>query len=174
MLHASMQSPSTPHHQWRIAMNKSKFSRRAAMLLAALLAAGPTLAEKPGWAGKGGKDKGPDKGEARVKISIGSHFGDRERSAVRDYYTRETRGGHCPPGLAKKNNGCMPPGQAKKWQLGQVLPRDVIYYDLSPRLSVEIGVPPPGYKFVRVASDILMIAVGTGLVVDAINDLGRL
>ncbi len=21
---------------------------------------------------------------------------------------------HCPPGLAKKNNGCLPPGQAKK------------------------------------------------------------
>jgi hypothetical protein len=23
-------------------------------------------------------------------------------------------GGGCPPGLAKKNNGCMPPGQARK------------------------------------------------------------
>ena len=23
-------------------------------------------------------------------------------------------GGGCPPGLAKKNNGCLPPGQAKK------------------------------------------------------------
>jgi Ni/Co efflux regulator RcnB len=155
-------------------MNKSNHSRRATLLLAALLAAGPALAEKPGWAGKGGKDKGPDKVEARVKISIGSHFGDRERGVVRDYFVSETRGGNCPPGLAKKNNGCMPPGQAKKWQLGQVLPRDVIYYDLSPRLSVEIGVPPPGYKFVRVASDILMIAVGTGLVIDAITDLGRL
>jgi hypothetical protein len=22
---------------------------------------------------------------------------------------------HCPPGLAKKDNGCMPPGQAKKY-----------------------------------------------------------
>jgi Ni/Co efflux regulator RcnB len=155
-------------------MNKSKLSSRAALLLAALLAAGPALAEKPGWAGKGGQDKGPDQGKARVEISIGGHFGDRERAIVRDYYVRETRGGNCPPGLAKKNNGCLPPGQAKKWQLGQALPRDVVYYDLSPRLSVEIGVPPPGYKFVRVASDILMIAVGTGLVVDAIADLGRL
>lgn len=25
----------------------------------------------------------------------------------------------CPPGLAKKNNGCLPPGQAKKLQIGQ-------------------------------------------------------
>jgi hypothetical protein len=29
----------------------------------------------------------------------------------------------CPPGLAKKNNGCMPPGQAKaRWRVGQRLP----------------------------------------------------
>jgi len=27
--------------------------------------------------------------------------------------------GGCPPGLAKKNNGCMPPGQAKKLRVGQ-------------------------------------------------------
>jgi hypothetical protein len=27
--------------------------------------------------------------------------------------------GGCPPGLAKKHNGCMPPGQAKKFYRGQ-------------------------------------------------------
>jgi hypothetical protein len=26
--------------------------------------------------------------------------------------------GHCPPGLARKNPPCVPPGQAKKWNLG--------------------------------------------------------
>ena len=31
--------------------------------------------------------------------------------------------GGCPPGLAKKNNGCRPPGQAKKqYAVGQRLP----------------------------------------------------
>ena len=31
--------------------------------------------------------------------------------------------GHCPPGLAEKNNGCLPPGQAKKlYNVGQRLP----------------------------------------------------
>jgi Ni/Co efflux regulator RcnB len=68
----------------------------------------------------------------------------------------------------------MPPGQAKKWRVGQPLPREVIFYDLPPALVVQIGVPPPGYRFVRVASDILLIAIGTGLVVDAIQDLGRM
>ena len=29
-------------------------------------------------------------------------------------------GGNCPPGLARKNNGCLPPGQAKKlYKVGQ-------------------------------------------------------
>jgi hypothetical protein len=27
--------------------------------------------------------------------------------------------GGCPPGLAKKNNGCLPPGQARKFARGQ-------------------------------------------------------
>jgi hypothetical protein len=27
--------------------------------------------------------------------------------------------GHCPPGLAKKNNGCMAPGQARRLNRGQ-------------------------------------------------------
>lgn len=32
----------------------------------------------------------------------------------------------CPPGLAKKHNGCMPPGQARKmyWNQGAYVPRD--------------------------------------------------
>jgi len=33
---------------------------------------------------------------------------------------------------------------------------------------------PAGHKYVRVAADILLIAVGTSMVVDAMTDLGRL
>jgi len=39
-----------------------------------------------------------------------------------DYGNRGAVGygvGGCPPGLAKKHNGCMPPGQAKKLDRGQ-------------------------------------------------------
>jgi hypothetical protein len=92
---------------------------------------------------------------------------------VRDYYSEQVRAGRCPPGLAKKNNGCLPPGQAKKWRVGQPLPRDLVYYELPSQVVVQLG-PLPGYRYVRVASDILLIAVGTGLVVDAIEDLGRM
>ena len=91
-----------------------------------------------------------------------------------NYYAEEfRRNGRCPPGLAKKRNGCLPPGQAKKWQVGRPLPRDVVYYEVPQPLVAQIGAPPPGYRYVRVSSDILLIAIGTGMVVDGIRNLGR-
>jgi hypothetical protein len=148
--------------------------RIAAVALAGLLAAGAALAEKPDHAGKG-KGKAQhrpqthERGVAGPSVTIS--FPSDTRAVVRDYYASP---GHCPPGLAKKRNGCLPPGQAKKWAIGRPLPRDVIWHELPPDLVVKIGLPPQGYKYVRAAADILMIAVGTGLVVDAIEDLGRL
>lgn len=169
-------------------------------LAAMLLAAGnllvlPVHAEKPSWAGGGknqenrdergggknrdrddrggGKQRDRDRDRAEHS-SGGSHFGNRQQVIVRDYYAQEFRSGNCPPGLAKKNNGCMPPGQARKWHKGRPLPHDLVYYDLPPRLVVQLGAPPAGHKYVRVATDILLIAVGTSMVVDAITDLGRM
>jgi Ni/Co efflux regulator RcnB len=106
--------------------------------------------------------------------AVTRHFEERQRAIIRDFYVTEHRSGQCPPGLAKKNNGCMPPGQAKKWRTGQPLPRDVVFYDVPPALVVRIGTPPSGYRYVRVAADILLIAVGTGMVIDAITDLGNM
>jgi Ni/Co efflux regulator RcnB len=65
----------------------------------------------------------------------------------------------------------MPPGLARKWSKGRPLPRDVVFYDLPPAIVLEIGAPPAGHRYVRVAADILLIAIGTGMVVDAIEDL---
>ncbi|MEC4747426.1 hypothetical protein [Methylomicrobium sp. Wu6] len=107
------------------------------------------------------------------RYSGGRYFGDQQRTIVYNYYYDEYRGGgRCPPGLAKKHNGCMPPGQARRWAIGRPLPRNVIFYDVPAPVVMGLGYPPPGYRFVRVASDILMIAIGTGLVMDAIYDLG--
>ena len=157
---------------------KSALCYGIAAIVTAMLASGPLHADKPSWAGGGdrsekGNGKGKGKGNSGERGG-GVVFTDQHRIVIRDYYATEFRGGHCPPGLAKKNNGCMPPGQAKKWRVGQPLPREVVYYDLPPALVVKIGVPPAGYKYVRVAADVLMIAVGTGMVVSAIQDLGRM
>jgi Ni/Co efflux regulator RcnB len=142
------------------------------LLAAAFLAASPVHADKSGWKGKG-KHGGKERIETEVEIRT-RYFGNREREVVRRYYVEEHGRGHCPPGLAKKHNGCMPPGLAKTWRVGQPLPHDVVYHDLPVRLSLEIGLPPSGYRYVRVGQDILMIAVGTGLIVDALSDLNAL
>ena len=149
-----------------------------ALFVTGLFAASPVFADKPDWAGHGKPDKGAqdsrngDRRDDRRDVRVSVHFDDHQRTVVREYYQDSFRHGNCPPGLAKKHNGCMPPGQARKWQLGRPLPRDVVYYDLPPRVVVSLGVPPAGHKYVRVAGDILMIAIGTGIVVDAIDDLG--
>ena len=150
---------------------------RFALLLSfgAVFAAGPVFADKPSWAGKGkGNDERREDEKGGKHEGKRKHFKDDDGEYVRDYYAGEySRKGKCPPGLAKKNNGCMPPGQAKKWDYGRPLPRDVVYYEVPQPVVVRIGPPPSGYKYVRVASDILMIAIGTNMVVDAIQDLGR-
>jgi Ni/Co efflux regulator RcnB len=125
-----------------------------------------------------GRDGGPradaQAGGVSVQIQIGGYFGEAQRRAARDYYEPRWRAGKCPPGLAKKGNGCQPPGQAKQWQRGEPLPRDVVVYNVPTSVQVKLGTPPAGHKFVRVATDILLIAVGTGMVIDAIEDLGQL
>lgn len=123
----------------------------------------------------GGRDArgGHNGGGAQVQINIGNYFGDPQRQVARQAYGPEFHGRRCPPGLARKHNGCQPPGQARAYALGQPLPRSVVYYDVAPAVVVQIGLPPQGYRYVRVAADILLIAVGTGMVVDAIQDLSR-
>ena len=113
---------------------------------------------------------------ARVEV----RFHDRQREMAREYYREHRRyrdrdddDRRCPPGLARKHNGCMPPGQAREWRRGEPLPRDIAYQPVPRDLEVRIGPPPRGYRYVDVAGDILMIAVGTAVVVDAIQDLNH-
>ena len=129
---------------------------------------------RPGNSGKSDKGKQAQSQAALPRVNVGSYFGDSQRTAVRTYYGSQHSAGRCPPGLAKKNNGCMPPGQARKWAVGQQLPRDVVYYSVPQSVVTQLGAPPQSYKYVRVAADILLIAIGTNMVVDAIQDLGRL
>ena len=156
--------------------------RALAFLLVGLLASAGAMAEKPDGAGGGkqGKSKQIKQSQKAEKYSrqgdpirVGGHFRDEQRTVVHNYYGEHYRVGRCPPGLARKNNGCMAPGQARKWVLGRPLPREVIYYEVPPAIVVQLGAPLAGHRYVRVASDILLIAIGTGMVVDGIQDLGR-
>lgn len=154
--------------------------------VSALLLAAPVMADKPSWAGGGnegkhssknsGRDRDDDRQDQSSRDRQGSasySFDDQRRRIVNDYYGVQFRSGNCPPGLAKKNNGCQPPGQAKKWNKGRALPGDIRYYDLPRDLMLRLPPPPGGHRYVRVASDILLITIGTSMVIDAIEDIGR-
>lgn len=78
--------------------------------------------------------------------------------------------GHCPPGLAKKHNGCQPPGQAKKWAVGSPLDPS-LRLPVPPEILIKVGPPPAGHEWVRVAGDIVLVAVGTAMVIKGIEGL---
>jgi Ni/Co efflux regulator RcnB len=161
-------------------------SHALALIIAGTLATGPLLADKHSGEGhdKAGKherrdqqshDRDHDSRSFHQRDMDGfnkrHYFDDRHRTVIHDYYVGQFSAGRCPPGLAKKHNGCVPPGQVKQWRLGYPLPRNVIYYDLPPTILMQLGPPQAGYRYVRVATDILLIAIGTGLVVDALQDM---
>jgi len=154
-----------------------KYKILLALFAACAFTANTAMADKPEWAGKNKHENSErewNKEERQADRPGGPYFNSHHRQVAGEYYKKSYRGGKCPPGLAKKQNGCLPPGQAKKWRRDQPLPREVVYYTVPHALVVELGVPPKGYKYVRVEADILMIATGSRLVVDAIIEPGHM
>lgn len=157
--------------EWEKHVAANKQTRRVGLTVFVLATA---LSLTPGWAkGRGGNwEHHAHRGAVRSEEHGRGHFSAHDRAEARAYYGAAERRGHCPPGLAKKRNGCLPPGLARKWVLGRPLPAGVAYAPVPPALVVHLTPPPVGYRYVRVANDILMIAAGTNMVVDAIQDLG--
>jgi hypothetical protein len=162
-------------------MKKTSFVLVAVFCAALAL---PALAQKdnPGHGhGKGNQGQGQGKaqnqgqGNASGTAQVNVVVTERDRGAIYGYYRPLYAAGNCPPGLAKKNNGCLPPGQAKKlWVVGQPLAAGVVYYPLPGPLLAQLTPAPAGYQYVRVANDILMMAVGTRLIAGAVADLGSM
>lgn len=122
-----------------------------------LLVTPPALADshKHGKSGKSGK----------TTIAIGSD----DRTILRGYLA-EGYQAKCPPGLAKKHNGCLPPGQAKKrYIIGEPLPRDVVFFPVPDDILVRLHPAPVGYRYVQVDTDILLIGEATKKVIDAVT-----
>jgi len=88
------------------------------------------------------------------------------------------RWGGCPPGLAKKGNGCMPPGQARKyyWDRGARVPagyRGWTRYDAIPR-AYRMRVPYNArYRYVYRDDYVYVVDPQTRLVRDIIDLLSR-
>ena len=139
-----------------------KLSHRS--LFAALLAAvavGPALADGHGH------------GHGR-----GHGHGDRDDDEVRVIEQRvviaEPRHVHvdrsCPPGLARKHNGCLPPGHARRVVVGEALPPGAVYV-IPQRVRTTLPPPPVGYRYAVVDNQVVLVSNTNNLVVDIIRSL---
>ena len=168
-------------------------SRIIAVAIASLFIAGPIFAkdkdrgdddDRGNGRGKHSQkredkeDKRADKEEKRAdkrerkEIQQGTYFNDQQRTYVREYYTTNYgEGKRCPPGLAKKNNGCMPPGQARNWQVGQPVPLGVTVYSVAQPVIRMLPPAPYGYRYARIGGDVVLVQQQNNIIVDIIQGL---
>jgi len=132
-----------------------------ALSLMALLVSGPVQAKKHEQ--QQAKDSLP---LSDSELNIALHFSTGSRTRVQSYL-RDNYRPHCPPGLAKKNNGCLPPGQAKKYKVGGFLPAE--HEQLPHGLLALMGPPPSGTFYAMVDKDVLLVTEATKKVLDAIT-----
>jgi Ni/Co efflux regulator RcnB len=155
--------------------------RIVALAIASMFVAAPGFAKDKDNEGQGKGNKHSQKNEAkaekqaakqeRKEIKTGAYFNEQHRAHVREYYAREYGDGRrCPPGLEKKHNGCMPPGQAQ-WDVGQHLPTGVPVYSVPQPVLVYLPAAPYGYRYHRIGNDLVLVQIQSNLIVDIIVDL---
>ena len=158
--------------------------RVIALAIVSLLVSAPALSKGKDEDHGNGKGKHSQKNEdkeerkaekrERKEIQPGTYFNDQQRTYVREYYVQNySNGKKCPPGLAKKNNGCMPPGQAKNWVVGQPVPSGVTVYSVPQPVIRQLPPAPYGYRYVLIGGDVVLVQQQNNLIVDIIVGLLR-
>lgn len=119
-------------------------------------------------------------GNKSLDISFSNH----DKSVIAAYYQdgvtsqqqkvrggkhgNKKRGGHVPPGLAKK--GGLPPGIAKRDRL----PAEVVTEALPPELEKKLApLPSPNYVRVKIGQDLVIMDKQTRVVLDIAFGLGH-
>jgi hypothetical protein len=81
--------------------------------------------------------------------------------------------GGCPPGLAKKHDGCLPPGQAKKIYrdavIGHRVPPNAVYA-IPQHMRATLPRAPYGYRY-AVVNDQVVLVSRNNMVVDIVRDI---
>jgi len=134
----------------------------ALLLAAALAIPTPALA---GNKGKGQKAHGAPALEVQTNRAIVTLITATEQSIILGYVSQHS--GSLPVGLATAQP--LPPGIAKKLARGGSLPPGIAKRYLPGELQAQLP-PRPGYQWVVVGTDVLLIAAATGLIVDIIRD----
>jgi hypothetical protein len=102
-------------------------------------------------------------------------YRDRDRDGRDDRYENRYGANSCPPGLAKKDNGCMPPGQAKRlFREGQRIPGGYKYYTDYNNIPVQYRNQynlDPNYRYIYRDNQIYVVDPRTSLVQRVIGSL---
>lgn len=72
----------------------------------------------------------------------------------------------CPPGLAKKSVPCVPPGQARKWEVGARIPGTIPWYEVRDYDRYDLPAPPDGSRYVLIDNDLVRVAIATGIILE--------
>ncbi|TFY96934.1 DUF1236 domain-containing protein [Ramlibacter rhizophilus] len=138
--------------------------RAAIVLVAAILSFGAAQSRAAGAAAAASSAEAP-------VPRAGAVFEPHHRAVVARFY-QEQYPNTCPPGLSRKGPVCLPPGRARTWAVGKLLPGDVTLQPVPQALVVQLPPVPAGYRYVRVGADLMLLAPGAGRVVDIITALG--
>jgi Ni/Co efflux regulator RcnB len=130
--------------------------RIVAVVLAAALAATSALARQNDRGPKG--RSGPQSQGVEVIVRAGG-VNLTVQQTIRSYYADKP----------KKARG-LPPGVARKYARGKRLPPGIAKQALPPDLERRLPAQP-GHQYVMVDSDVLLVAVATGIVVDILIDV---
>lgn len=145
------------------------------IMLAAALASSPVLAKNNKGKGQGHGQEHGNSGNLDTSgkdNSANKWAPDKDRDVLRGYVIGHYKK-NCPPGLAKKNPPCVPPGQAKKFGRGAILPESG--WEFVPDDIVTLLTPPPhGARYVRMDRDVYLITEGTRKVIEAIELFSQL
>jgi len=161
-----------------------------AFAIAAPIAFAPSaLADPPAHAGKGDAEPGKAQKQNKDARNVGRHgqggrYGGRtqmpaaietgDRFRIQAYFSDSYGERDCPPGLAKKNNGCLPPGQAKQYARGDVVPGGARLIRLPEDLEARLRPLPPGYVYRRADGAVLVVAEAARKVIDIVVLLSTL
>lgn len=151
---------------------------RTLLTLAAIaaLSATPALAKPGGGHGNGGDD---DRGGQEMRHGGDRddyEHGDRRHDVQRNYGYHGSAYRNCPPGLAKRHNGCTPPGQARNWSRGSHLPygyNSYTAYNRIPRAYIDRYSLNPNNRYIYRNNTIYQIDPRTSIIQQIFGGLIR-
>ena len=130
--------------------------RRFAIALLAVLVATAAVARQNDNANQGAK--GPERQRVEVVVRAGG-VNITAQQTIRAYYADKP-----------KKARALPPGVVRKYARGRRLPPGIAKQALPPDLERRLPVQA-GYQYIAVDTDVLLIAVSTGIVVDILVDV---